>query len=112
MEGSSCFRSKTTAAAFELRSLPHLCPSFLISMTDSCFSCSLFGSFWVVDVCALQQADLPLLCQRFTTSKLRTFDDLTHMTTFGFRGEALASISHVAHVTVLTMVEGSSCAWR
>jgi DNA mismatch repair protein MutL len=46
--------------------------------------------------------DATLALQRFTTSKIRRLEDLSTLTTLGFRGEALPSIATVAEVDIYT----------
>ncbi|TDL24592.1 DNA mismatch repair protein MutL [Rickenella mellea] len=62
--------------------------------------------------CGIRKADLGLLAERFATSKIARYEDLGRLRTYGFRGEALASVSHVAHLSVVTKVKGEGCAWK
>ena len=57
--------------------------------------------------CGMSPDDAVLCFERHATSKIATPEDLSAILTFGFRGEALASIAAVAEVTLRTRLRGA-----
>ncbi|XP_042031318.1 DNA mismatch repair protein MLH1-like isoform X3 [Salvia splendens] len=60
----------------------------------------------------IRYEDLPILCERHTTSKLSKYEDLQSIKSMGFRGEALASMTYVGHVTVTTITKDQLHGYR
>ncbi len=62
--------------------------------------------------CGMSPADAELALDRHATSKLRTFEDLQGLHSFGFRGEALPSIAAVSHFELSTREPEAVQGWR
>ncbi len=60
------------------------------------------------DGCGMDEDDMALAVQSHATSKLSSPDDLDHIETMGFRGEALASIAAVSKMTLESKPKGSA----
>lgn len=54
------------------------------------------------DGVGMSREDAALCIERHATSKIASFDDLVHVSTLGFRGEALPSIGSVSKMTIRT----------
>jgi DNA mismatch repair protein MutL len=50
----------------------------------------------------IELSDMDLVLERYATSKIQTDEDLYTISSYGFRGEALASIAEVSKTTILT----------
>ncbi len=72
------------------------------------------------DGCGMSETDARIAFERHATSKIKQADDLFHLSTKGFRGEALAAIAAISHVELRTrraedelgteiFMEGSKC---
>ena len=54
------------------------------------------------DGCGMEPEDLPLCIKRHATSKIKSAEDLDGICTLGFRGEALAAISAVSRLRIIS----------
>lgn len=60
----------------------------------------------------ISESDLSSICQQGATSKLKNISDLNQLTTLGFRGMALFSISQISSLTIETKHIQDTCSYK
>ena len=59
------------------------------------------------DGTGMNRETLEKLCLRFTSTKIESYNDLTTLETFGFRGEALSILSYISTLTIISRDKNS-----
>ena len=62
--------------------------------------------------CGIPASNFETLCQRGTTTKLSSFEDVFKIKSFGFRGQALSAISHLCDITLITKTKNDSNTYK
>jgi DNA mismatch repair protein MutL len=62
--------------------------------------------------CGISKEDLVLALSRHATSKINSLEDLEHIVSLGFRGEALASIGSISRLTLTSRAVNAAMGWR
>lgn len=58
--------------------------------------------------CGIKRDDAQVMAQRYYTSKINCFENLSELTTYGFRGEALCSLCAVSNVLITTKTKDNA----